>query len=146
MKSTTWREAPPTTWAWQRSLFLLASLALIAVFSAVDPALAGVAFNYNPAGTIGGGSRWDAAPRTINISGTNFERSLNGGLRYSLQGGSFQAYRDLFAWNAVPSVANFQTAVQQAFDAWKATDPVSGLGSSLTFVPDLATPVVGFIT
>jgi hypothetical protein len=144
MKSTTWRDAPPTTRGWQGNLFLWASLALIAFFSAVDPAVAGVAFNYNPAGTIGGGSRWDAAPRTINISGTNYERSLNGGLRYSLQGGSFQAYRDLFAWNAVPSVANFQTAVQQAFDAWKAPDPVSGLGSTLTFVPDLATPVVGF--
>lgn len=145
MKSTTWREAPPTTWAWQGNLFLLASLALIAIFSAVSPAFAGGAFNYTGA-TIGGGSRWDAAPRIINISGTNFERSLNGGLRYSVQGGSFQAYRDLFAWNVVPTVANFQTAVQQAFDAWSATDPVSGLVSPLTFVPDLATPVVGFNT
>ena len=43
MKSTTWREAPPTTWAWQGSLFLLA---LIAVFSAgilVSMSLFGVA-------------------------------------------------------------------------------------------------------
>jgi len=145
MKFTIWRKAPPTTWAWQNNLFLLASFALIAVFSAVDSALAGGAFNYTGA-TIGGGSRWDAAPRIINLGGTNFERSLDGGLRYSLQGGSFQAYRDLFAWNVVPTVANFQTAVQQAFDAWKATDPVSGLGSTLAFVPDLATPVVGFNT
>ena len=30
---------------------------------------------------------------------------------------------------------DFQIAVQQAFDAWKATDPVSGLVSPLTFVP-----------
>ncbi len=145
MKSTTWRKALPTTWAWLGNLFLLALLALIAAFSAVDSALAGGAFNYTGA-TIGGGSRWDAAPRIINLSGTNFERSLNGGLRYSVQGGSFQAFRDLFAWTAVPTVPDFQVAVQQAFDAWRAVDPVSGLGSTLTFVPDLSTPVVGFNT
>src|SRR5262245_48669469 len=108
MKSTTWREALPGTRAWQDNLFLSVSLTLIAVFSIIDPARAGVAFNYSSPGSIGGGSRWDAAPRTINISGTNFERSLDGGLRYSLQGGSFQAYRDLFTWNVVPSVPNFQ--------------------------------------
>jgi len=36
---------------------------------------------------LSGGFRWDAAPRTMN----GLERSLNGGLRYSVQGGSFQA-------------------------------------------------------
>ena len=85
------------------------------------------------------GSRWDAAPRTI---GGN-ERSLSGGLRYSLQGGSFQSYRDLFSWSVVPSVADFQQAVEQSFDAWSETDPVTGLTTDLDFVTDLSTPVVG---
>lgn len=104
---------------------------------------AGDIFNFTGA-TIGGGSRWDAAPRNINIGGTNFERSLSGGLRFSLQGGSFQAYRDLFTWNVVPTVPQFQTAVTQAFNAWASVDPVSGVGTQLSFVADLSTPVVGF--
>ncbi len=88
---------------------------------------------------LAGGYRWDAAPRTI----SGRERSLNGGLRYSLQGGSYQAYRDLFAWQITPSVADFQLAVAQAFHAWTVDDQVSGLGTTLLFVPDLSTPVVG---
>ena len=90
-------------------------------------------------GTLFGGMRWDAAPRMI---GAN-ERSLDGGLRYSLQGGSFQAYRDLFTWNVLPTVAEFQSTVEDAFNAWTVVDPVSGLGTSLSFVADLATPVIG---
>ena len=65
------------------------------------------------------------------------------GLRYSVQGQSFEAYRDLFSWNAVPTVAAFTAGIQQAFDVWAAVDPVSGLGSDLTFVSDLGTAVVG---
>jgi hypothetical protein len=106
---------------------------------------AGVIFGFSNA-ALGGGFRWDAAPRTISLVGVPSERSLQGGLRYSLQGGSFEAYRNLFSWASVPSVQSFQTAVQQAFDAWTVVDPVSGLGSTLSFVPDLATPVVGFNT
>ena len=88
---------------------------------------------------LAGGFRWDAAPRTIGGQ----ERSLSGGIRYSLQGGSYQAYRDLFSWQTVPTVPQFQLAVEQAFGAWTVVDPASGLGTSLAFVPDLATPVVG---
>jgi hypothetical protein len=88
---------------------------------------------------LAGGYRWDAAPRTI----SGRERSLDGGLRYSLQGGSYQAYRDLFAWQIKPSVADFQLAVAQAFHAWTVDDQVTGLGTTLSFLPDLATPVVG---
>jgi len=87
------------------------------------------------------GCRWDAAPRTLGRSG--LERSLDGGLRYSLQGGSYEAYRDGFSWQVVPTVAEFQTAVETAFAAWTAIDPQSGLGSSLAFIPDFATPVFG---
>jgi hypothetical protein len=36
--------------------------------------------------------RWDAAPHFVD----GVERSLDGGLRYSVQGGSYEAYRDLF--------------------------------------------------
>ncbi len=82
-------------------------------------------------------ARWDAASRVI--SGN--ERSLDGGLRYSLQGSSFQAYRDSFTWTTVPSVSAFQTAVDQAFGAWRVVDPVSHYGTALNFVPDLSTNV-----
>jgi len=143
MNSTTCRAPHQTSCCRLRMLFLFIVVWQFAIGLQVESAVAGVAFNYTGA-TLGGGSRWDAAPRNINISGSNVERSLVGGLRFSLQGGSFQAFRDLFSWNVVPSVADFQTAVQQSFDAWGATDPVSGLTSSLTFVPDLQTPVVGF--
>jgi hypothetical protein len=86
-------------------------------------ASAGVMFGESPVNTIGGGFRWDAAPKTIAGVG---ERSLDGALRYSLQGGSFTAYRDLFQWSGgPPSVAAFQTAVQQAFFAWAVPDPAS---------------------
>ena len=103
-------------------------------------ACAGVMFGESPANTIGGGFRWDAAPKSIN----GLERSLDGGLRYSLQGGSYQAYRDLFTWSGgTPTVAAFQTAVEQAFFAWTVADPVSGLMTQLTFGYDANTAVVG---
>jgi hypothetical protein len=114
----------------------LLSLALSLAHGAV--AIAGDIFGHPP-GSIAGGSRWDAAPRVI---GPN-ERSLAGGLRYSMDGQSFQAYRDRFSWNVVPSVPDFQAAVQQAFAAWTSVDGASGLGTNVSFVADLATPVVG---
>jgi hypothetical protein len=43
----------------------------------------------------------------------------------------------------VPTVAQFQQAIQQAFAAWESTDTVTGLHSEVSFVADLATPVVG---
>jgi len=82
-------------------------------------------------------ARWDAAPRII---GGN-ERSLDGGLRYSASGGSFEAFRDQFAWVSTPSVAQFETAVRDAFGAWTAIDPVSGFGTTLNFIPDFSTSV-----
>jgi hypothetical protein len=88
---------------------------------------------------LAGGYRWDAAPRTVNDN----ERSLDGGLRYSLQGGSFEAYRDLLHWSQLPSVEDFQLAFEQAFAAWTSVDPATGLHTNVSFVPDLSTPVVG---
>lgn len=119
-----------------KRITITASVIAMSQFGGI--ASAAVIFN-NVANTIGGGSRWDAAPRMI---GAN-ERSLDGGLRYSVQGGSFQAFRDLFTWDVLPTVPQFQTAVQAAFDAWTVVDPATGLGTSLFFVPDLGTAVVG---
>ena len=120
-------------------------IAVVVVCASCGTGTAGIIFNA-VAGTLQGGSRWDAGPRIIGGE----ERSLNGGLRYSLQGGSFQAYRDQFTWSgAAPSVASFQTAVEKAFAAWTVPDPVSGLTTAVGFTPDLGTPVstavVGFV-
>lgn len=86
-----------------------------------------------------GVARWDAAPHFVD----GVERSLDGGLRYSLQGGSYEAYRDLIPWvGSTPSVAEFRTAFEAAFAAWEAVDPATGLNTNLRFVPDFDTPVV----
>jgi hypothetical protein len=82
--------------------------------------------------------RWDAAPRSV----TEEERSLDGRLRYSLEGGSYEAFRDQLQWGANPPTgAELEAAIGAAFDAWTATDPTTGLGTSLTFVADLTTEV-----
>jgi hypothetical protein len=87
----------------------------------------------------GGILRWDAAPNFID----GVERSLDGGLRYSVEGGSYAAFRDRFRWAApAPTVAEFQTVVEQSFAAWEVVDPESGLGTDLYFVPDFDTPIV----
>lgn len=111
-------------------------LCLVLVFACQASSHAGVIFG---ATGLAGGFRWDAAPRTIG----GRERSLNGGLRYSLSGGSYQAFRDSFRWNIVPSLIAFQKAVEDAFNAWTAVDPATGLTTNLRFVADLGTPVVG---
>jgi hypothetical protein len=85
------------------------------------------------------GARWDVAPRT---NGNGLERSLSGGLRFSLTGGSYQALRDSYSWAGTPpTMADFQQAVLDAFNAWTIPDPATGLTSSLSFVPDFGTAV-----
>jgi hypothetical protein len=87
---------------------------------------------------LSGGFRWDAAPRTAG----GLERSLDGGLRFSLQGGNYQTYRDSFQWSGgAPTVAAFQAAVNAAFQAWRAVDPLTLLGTTITFTEDLGTAV-----
>ncbi len=118
----------------------LRAIACAALLSSVVSAHAGVVFGLDPTGLTGGIYRWDAAARTINGN----ERSLDGGLRYSLSGGSFEAFRDSFSWSGgTPSVAAFTQAVQDSFAAWTSVDPVSQLGTSLSFVADLGTTVQG---
>jgi len=117
------------------SMFIGAAVACLVAF---QPAHAGVIFGSD--GNLGGGFRWDAAARTINGN----ERSLDGGLRYSMQGGSLLAYRDRFSWNVTPTLAAFSTAIDQAFGAWTSIDAVTNLGTALSFVDDSAnTAVVG---
>ena len=83
--------------------------------------------------------RWNAAPHSVD----GVERSLDGGLRYSIEGGSYAAFRDEFEWqDPAPSSVELQLAVEQAFASWVAIDPESGLGTDLYFVPDFATPAV----
>jgi hypothetical protein len=110
-----------------------------AIWALAATANAGVVFGLPTTGLQGGVYRWDAAPRTI---GGN-ERSLDGGLRYSVSGGSLDAFRDQFSWTTVPTSAAFAAAVQGAFNAWTVVDPVSGFGSSLSFVYEANTTVVG---
>ncbi len=89
------------------------------------------------------GSRWDANPRTMQ----GVERSLSGGLRFSLQGGSYAAFRSLLSWQGTPpSDSALEQAVLDAFAVWTAIDPATGLGTTLRFVPDLATPVSATVT
>jgi hypothetical protein len=109
--------------------------ALTVIVTAAPARAAGIFGNTG----LAGGFRWDADPLTLG----GLERSLNNGLRYSLQGGSYEAFRDSFSWQGgtPPSVADFQLAVEQAFNAWTVVDPVTGLDSSLSFVADLATAV-----
>ncbi|NMP31904.1 PEP-CTERM sorting domain-containing protein [Thalassotalea sp. M1531] len=91
---------------------------------------AGVIFGTD--GNLGGGSRWNADHYIHN----GLERSLDGGLRYSMQGGSFEAYRDAFVWDTIPSISDFTTAIKQSFNAWTVPDPFTGLTTSLSFIND----------
>lgn len=86
-----------------------------------------------------GGARWDTAPRMVD----GRERSLDGGLRFSIPDGSYAAFRDLFYWSVTPTVEEFQSAVEDAFRAWTIVDPATGLGTALSFVADFDTAVVG---
>ena len=115
-----------------RSILLGLLLGLILI-GRVD---AGIYFGGNG---LSGGYRWDAAPRSV----AGEERSLQGGLRYSVAGGSYQSFRDQFSWNSVPTVAAFQQTVERSFGAWTSVDPVSGLGTSVSFVADFSTQVRG---
>ncbi len=118
------------------------SVFIIAILFA-ESVLAGVIFGSD--GNLGGGYRWDAALYQISDGqGGQLERSLQGGLRYSVQGGSMLNYRDSFQWSTTPSVSDFEAAITQAFNAWTIADPVTGLTTDLFFVNDTNnTQVVG---
>ncbi len=98
----------------------------------------GAIFGFTDA-ALGGGFRWDFAPLAVG----DLERSLDGGLRFSLEGGSYQALLNSFFWfGGPPALVDFQASVDRAFSSWTVGDPVTGLPGTFSFVPDLATPVV----
>lgn len=99
------------------------------------PATAGVIFGSD--GNLGGGYRWDADHYEYN----GRERSLNDGLRYSMEGGSLVNYRDLFKWDVIPTELDFGATIELAFNAWKSVDPVTGLSTSLDFIDDTASTI-----
>ncbi|MEM7145106.1 MAG: hypothetical protein AAF591_08200 [Verrucomicrobiota bacterium] len=84
--------------------------------------------------------RWDAAPR--NVFGTSVERSLDGGLRYSVEGGDLATWYGDFTFTDGTSSAEFAAIVAAAFSAWEATDPTTGLTTDVYFVEDFGTSVV----
>ena len=88
--------------------------------------------------TIYRGARWDAAPRRNN---QGLERSLDGGIRFSLDGGSYESFRDKFNWRTTPTVEDFREAVEQSFAAWTVTDRATRLPGMLSFTEDFSTPV-----
>lgn len=84
-------------------------------------------------------ARWDAAPRTV----AEEERSLAGGLRYSIGGGSYEAFRDGIRWiPEQPSAEEIRETIRRAFDHWTIDDPVTGLPAGFFFVEDLQTEAV----
>lgn len=117
-----------------------------AIATALCMASAGAGAGVTSSTTLAGGDRWDAAPRQLTGPNGFGERSLAGGLRYNMQGGSYESFRNIFTWNVTPTVSQFQTAVEQAFRAWEAVDPASGFGTSIRFVWDPATAVKGVST
>ena len=87
-----------------------------------------------------GGLRWDASPRFVNGD----DRSLTGGISWSVQGGSFAAYKSLFRWSGTaPTDAAFETAVHEAFGFWTSLDPNPQLAVtapfSFVYTPSLLT-------
>ena len=125
----------------------MSALMLACAVAAVAPSRAAVVFDLNldnsgADGVLDDGSRWNATPFSVTRGGVAYERSLAGGLRYSVEGGAFAVYRSMFTWaGRAPSGPAFQAAIERAFDAWATIDPVTGFGTQLAFVADLATPV-----
>ncbi len=84
-------------------------------------------------------ARWDAAPRTVGGE----ERSLAGGLRYSIGEGSYEAFRDRLRWiPEQPSAEQVRETIRRAFEHWTTDDPATGLPAGFRFVEDLETEAV----
>ena len=113
----------------------LGALVLVA-FSVFAP---NAAEAFRVIGTPGAWARWDAASRYVEGQ----ERSLHGGLRYSIETGSYAGLRDQFNWiGTPPSDADFEAAVQRAFEHWEVIDTISGLPAAFYFVEDLTTQAI----
>jgi hypothetical protein len=84
--------------------------------------------------------RWDAAPRYIGGE----DRSLDGGLRYSIETGTYAGLRDQFMWvpSPGPTEGDFEATIKRAFEHWTIVDPETALPATFHFVEDLSTPAV----
>ncbi|MEM9177469.1 MAG: hypothetical protein AAGC67_19815 [Myxococcota bacterium] len=112
------------------SLLLVAALLLI---------WAGPAAAFRLIGSPGNWARWDAALRFVDGE----ERSLVGGLRYSIEHGDYGVLKDEFLWLGTPPTdAEFEEAVGRAFEHWEIVDPATALPAGFYFVEDLATTAV----
>ncbi len=110
------------------------ALILLATVLGASPALA-----FRVIGSPAGWSRWDAAPRFVGGQ----ERSLAGGLRYSIEHGDYGLLRDEFMWYGTPPDDQaFADAIARAFEHWEVVDPATGLPAAFHFVEDLSTPAV----
>ena len=91
-------------------------------------------------GSPAGWARWDAAPRFVGGE----ERSLAGGLRYSIEHGDYGLLRDEVEWlpGFTPTEAEFAAAIARAFEHWEVVDPATGLPAGFHFVEDLSTSAV----
>lgn len=90
-------------------------------------------------GSPSGWARWDAAPRYVGGE----ERSLDGGLRYSIETGSYAGLRDQFIWiGTPPSAQAFADTIARAFEHWEVVDVSTGLPAAFHFVEDLATTAI----
>ncbi len=121
------------------NVFLAAAVSLVLMpMQFLDAA---VVFGLPGNGTLQNGSRWNATQTTFATSGGPVERSLAGGLRFSVSGSSYASYRDQFVWGVLPSESDFSAAINNAFTPWTAVDPVTGFGTMLSFAEDLGTSV-----
>jgi len=113
---------------------------MFAVLLPVRGAEAGVTFGYQ-FGTPQW--RWDAddAVRVYTPGEGIIERSLVGGLRYSVEGGSLAEFFALFTWDVAPTQNAFSQALTNAYDHWLAVDPATGQGTRLSFTEDFGTKV-----
>jgi len=109
------------------------------LFVALIFLMASPASSFKVIGTSSGWARWDAAPRYVGGE----ERSLDGGLRYSIETGSYAGLRDQFIWIGTPPTEQaFADAIARAFEHWEVVDSVTGLPAAFHFVEDLDTVAV----
>lgn len=118
---------------WARGIWRALVVVALLLGSAPAPA-------FRVIGAPGRWVRWDAAPRYVGGE----ERSLDGGLRYSVETGSYGGLASQLTWLAgnEPTGEELRAAIERAFEHWTVIDPATGLSAAFHFVEDLATPTV----
>ncbi|MCR9096319.1 MAG: hypothetical protein NXI30_19000 [bacterium] len=100
----------------------------------------GPALAFRVIGSPAGWARWDAAPRFVGGE----ERSLAGGLRYSIEHGDYGLLLSEVEWvpGTEPTEPEFAELIASAFEHWEVVDPSTALPAAFHFVEDLSTPAV----